>query len=745
MPRRPAKAQRPNTTRATHAPDRAERRHGSDGAAAAAPPWKIWGAVALLVGAVFAAYANSFHGPFIFDDGPSIVGNPSIRHLGSFQVLAAPPDSVTTTGRPILNLSLAINYALGGLTVEGYHVVNLIIHMLAGLTLFGLLRRTLLLPALASRFAAASTGLALAMSLLWAVHPLQTESVTYVVQRAESLVGLFYLLTLYCYLRGATAERGAGWYVAAVLSCVLGMGSKEVMVSAPLVVVLFDRIFIAGSFQQGARQRWRVWGALLATWAVLALAVLLSHGRGGSAGFGLGMSAWSYARTQFGCILHYLCLSLWPSPLVIDYGNSVVSKAVNITPHAFGVLVLVAATVVGLVRRPMLGFLGVCFFAILAPSSSVVPLAGQTEAEHRMYLPLAALVVLVVLAAHSCLTMAMGRRGLQYRRAITPLLTVVAVALGVATYRRNETYRTELSVWDDTVRHGPPNSRAFMNRGNALMTNGQAAAAIEDYDQSIRLDPLYAKAYNARGNAYTAEGRYDEALRDYEKAIKLKPELADAYNGRGSAYGNLGQVDAAIQEFSRAIELSPEYEEAYYNRGCALNVRGQVDEAIEDFSRAIRLRSDYADAFNRRGSAYDKKGQVDAAISDYDQTICLRPDLAEAYNNRGGAYELKGQLDAAIKDYDKAIALQPGFVEVYSNRGNAYQAKGQFHAAIKDYDKAIALKPDFVVAFQNRAIAYSQTKDYDKARADVSALLKLGGTPTQALVEELAQATGGSQ
>ena len=680
----------------------------SDDTSAAPPPrsWKVWGGGAILIVAVVAAYANSFHGPFIFDDGPSIVANPSIRHLGSAQVLAAPADSVTTTGRPILNLSLAINYAIGGLTVESYHVVNLIIHILAALTLFGLLRRSLLLPTLGSRFASASVGLSCTMSLLWAVHPLQTESVTYVVQRAESLVGLFYLLTLYCYLRGATAKHGGRWHGAAVIACTLGMGSKEVMVSAPLVVMLSDRIFIAASFEQGWCRRGRVWLALMATWSVLAVAILLSHGRGGAAGFGLGMTAWSYARTQFTCIIHYLRLSIWPSPLVLDYGNTVIGREVDIVPYALGLIILVAATVAALVRRPMLGFLGVFFFAILAPSSSIVPLAGQTEAEHRMYLPLAVVVVLAVLAAYR----GMVRLGLRSRQVAMPLVVVVA-ALSIGTYRRNEAYHTELAIWDDTVRNVPRNSRALLNRGNALTANGESSAAIKDYNESIAIEPVYAKVYNARGSAYVIQGRYEEAIRDYEMAIRLKADFADAHNGLGSAYGNVGQGEKAIQEFSRAIELNPEIVEAYFNRGTAFYVNDQVDVAIEDFGQAIKLQPDYAEAFNRRGSAYEKKGQ----------------------------------LDAAIKDYDKAIALQPGLAEVYGNRGNVYAAKGQYQAAIRDYDKAIELKPDLVDAFQNRALAYFQVKSYDKAWADVLMLRRLGGTPIPAFVDQLTSASGRSQ
>jgi tetratricopeptide (TPR) repeat protein len=519
------------------------------------------------------------------------------------------------------------------------------------------------------------------------------------------------------------------------------MASKEVMVSAPLVAMLYDWLFIAGTFKDGLRRRWRWWLALSSTWALLALVFHLSASRGGSAGFGLGITAWEYARTQFGCIIHYLRLAFWPHPLALDYGYPIASGAAEIVPYAIAVSLLVAATAAALALRPKWGFLGAFFFAILAPTSSIVPLPGQTEAEHRMYLPLAAVVVLVVLAAYQ----AVGRLGLRTRRAVVALVPVVVAALGWGTYRRNQAYQSELAIWDDTVVNGPPNDRAYLNRGNACRAKGQYGAAIKDYDKSIALNPRYPKAYLGRGNAHIAEGRYDEATKDYDRAIKLKPDLADAYNGRGSAFGNQGQVDAAIKEFDRAIQLDPELAEAYFNRGSAYSAQGQVDAAIADYDRAIRLRPDYPEAYSSRGSAYDHKGQLDAAIADYDRAIRLRPDYPEPYNNRGGAYDLKGQVDAAISDFDKVIGLQPNFAEAYSNRGNAYQNKGQYHLAIKDYDKAIELKPDFAAAYQNRAMAHSQMKAYDKAWADVGMFRKLGGTPNSSFVEELTKLSGRSQ
>jgi hypothetical protein len=244
-------------------------------------------------------------------------------------------------------------------------------------------------PRLSGRFAQAATGIALAAALIWTIHPLQTESVTYIVQRAESIMGLFYLLTLYCVIRGAGSARPMAWYVLAVLACLLGMASKEVMATAPLVVLLYDRTFLSGTFQGALRRRWPLYVALTCTWGLLAYLVAGSTDRGGSAGFGLSVTVWQYALTQLGVITHYLGLAFWPAGLVFDYGWPIASSVGQILPGAIVISLLLAGTIWALIRYPAAGFLGACFFLILAPTSSFVPVTDAAF-EHRMYLPLAA-------------------------------------------------------------------------------------------------------------------------------------------------------------------------------------------------------------------------------------------------------------------------------------------------------------------------------------------------------------------
>ena len=249
--------------------------------------WGPW----LLIAIGIAAYANSFAGVFVLDDVRWIVEYPPIRHLW-------PPRYLLGNSRPLVNLTLALNYACSGLHPWSYHAFNLLVHILAGLTLYGLVRRTL-----------HKDDVALAAAILWLVHPLQTESVTYVIQRAESMMGLFYLLTLYC------AARGERWEGVAVVACLAGMLTKPVMFTAPVAVVLYDSIFLR-------QRRWRFYAMLAATW--LALAWALHAGADDwerSAGYGFRrLTAGQFAMTQPAVVLHYLRLAVWPHPLCLDYG-----------------------------------------------------------------------------------------------------------------------------------------------------------------------------------------------------------------------------------------------------------------------------------------------------------------------------------------------------------------------------------------------------------------------------------------
>lgn len=582
-----------------------------------------------MIGVGVLVYYNSLRVGFLFDDAPHIVENTRIRQFWP------PWEILAHTSRPLVMLSVALNYALGGLNPWGYHLFNVGIHVLAALTLYGVVRRTFESEAARSHFGQAARWLAGLISLLWLVHPLQTESVTYVIQRGESLMGLFYLLTLYCVIRSCGTSSNMGWQMGAMASCALGMASKPVMVTAPMVVLLYDRALLAKSWREVIKHRWGLYASLAATWLLLPL--LLANGASEwkpSAGFANGgLSALPYALTQPGVILHYLRLAFWPDPLCFDYGWNYgwpsAQTMGDAAPELITVGALLAATVWACRRKPALGFLGLWFFIILAPTSSFVPVADLVV-EHRMYLPLAAVVVLVVVGGWVTGKALLGG-GLQRQRMLGwGVSAVLVLLLGIQTIRRNRDYRSELAIWQDTVVKCPNNPRAHYNVGVVLFKAGYVAEAIWQYDQALRIKPDYADAHYNLGGALVRLGRVTEAIEHWEQAVRLKPDYAEAHYNLGNGLLQTGKPKEAIGHWEQALRIKPDYAEAHNDLAVALTRLGRLPEAIEHWEQAVRLKPDYADAHFNLGIALEKAGRVQEAIGHYEQAVRIKPDFAEA-------------------------------------------------------------------------------------------------------------------
>lgn len=496
----------------------------------------------LIIAAGIGAYHNSFHDGFVFDDRPHIVEYPGIRHL------RRPWQIIRHSSRPVVHLSLAVNYALGGLDPWGYHVFNVGVHILAALTLYGVARRTLISETLRPSFGGAAPSLAGAISLIWLVHPLQTESVTYTIQRGESLMGLFYLLTLYCVIRSHGDPRRNPWKIAAVISCALGMASKPIMVTAPVVILMYDRVFLASSWREAMRERGWLYVGLATTWLLLSL--LLANAPSEwktSAGFEYqGTAPLQYALMQPVAVLHYLRLAFWPRPLCFDYygwlsGSSRGPKILDALPAQIVVAVLLAGTVWAWKRRPALGFLGVWFFLILAPTSSFVPVADAVV-EHRMYLSLASVVTAVVLGAFG-----LGKRLFSERQRLAFVCVAggaVVVVLCILTIQRNRDYDSDLTIWQDTVLKRPDNPRAQAGLGAAFSVAGKTQEAIGHLEKALQIDPDYLDAHINLGTALARAGRIQDAIGHFEHALQIRPDSAMAHYNLGFAFEKTARVPA---------------------------------------------------------------------------------------------------------------------------------------------------------------------------------------------------------
>ncbi len=571
----------------------------------------------LLLGLGLVAYHNSFGGPFIFDDLTWIVDNKNIRQLW-------PLGPVLTSTRPVVNFTFAVNYALGGTDVFGYHLVNFAIHLASALTLYGVVRRTLLHsstadaePSRAAWFAATTAG-------LWLVHPLQTQSVTYVVQRCESLAGLLYLSCLYCVIRGTHSQRRTLWYLGAIACVWIGTGTKEVIATAPVVILLYDRAFLSSSWTNALRARWSLYVALTSSWCwLLGTVGTTLTAETGSAGFNAPViSPMEHLLTQSGVILHYLKLVVWPHPLCLDYYWPIARSTPAIVLSGLLVISLLLTCLWAMARRPALGFLGLSAFLILAPTSSIVPIA-DLAVEHRMYLPLATLIVLVLLAGRVLLSRAAERfHRLSGARVGVAALVLVLSSFTLLTVLRNNDYQSVESIWGSVLAVRPSNPRAFNEIGRVLYEQGRKPDAYRCYRQAVALSdqsdmkPLAPYYYNLASSLHD-QRLHAEAIHHYRRALHLQPRSTRVLINLGAALSETGNLDAAIECYEETLKLRPRDAVAHNNLALALEKKGQDEEALRNFEQALEGEPRIAEIRLNMARTLSRLGRSRPAITQY--------------------------------------------------------------------------------------------------------------------------------
>jgi protein O-mannosyl-transferase len=556
--------------------------------------------VVLLIAAIaLATYWNALDAPFVWDDDISITTNTSIHDVTSS---LNPPIETPVSGRPMVNLSLALNYAFDGLNTRGYHALNLAIHVVCALLLFGIVRRTLRRRP-GDQWAASADAVALAAALVWMVHPLLSETIDYTTQRSESLMGLFFLLTLYAAIRareprekrgpartGAARKKGgappsgsATWTAVAIVSCAAGMATKEPMAVAPLAVLLYDVIFEFDSLAEAVSTRRVLYAGLALTW--LELAVLMRLWPRSTVG-GTAVGPVTYALNQAQMIVRYLSLAFWPRALVLDYGVPQPKHFVDVVPQLVVIGILVTLTVVALFRWPAVGFLAAMFFLTLAPTSSVVPISTEVGSERRMYLPLAALVVLVVVLI---------ARYVRSRGALVAVAGVVVVALAIRTVERNRDYATPLSLWQSVIDRRPQ-GRARFAFANELMQAGRHDDAIAQLRLAVA---DYPDARAGLGTELLLQGNIEEGIAVLEAFVDANPSLANRAPARvllAQAHRALGERElsrrnaaAAEAEARKSLAFEDKSADAHNLLGAALASQGKLREAVPEFQTAVRL------------------------------------------------------------------------------------------------------------------------------------------------------------
>jgi len=670
------------------------------------PWWTTWPVAYLLLSTCgYFAYSDTLNGRLFFDDLSSIVGNPYIQTMADPRIREQitgindpgdafdhPKDSFEErkergtlgwvdwfwspidnpfAGRPIVQFSFTLNhwwavraepaqlqdfYGVTDLHYRYYHIVNLILHIGVGLILWSTLRRVFRGPNFRGRFQETAPYWAFAITLLWLLHPLNTETVVYVTQRTELVLATFFLLTFYLAAGAATAEdpalRGV-WQTGAVVACALGMASKESMVAVPPLLVLFDRAFFYSTWSETFERRGRFYEWIFATYFIL-VALMIYGPRAESVGFHHERMPWyEYLITQCWCLWRYMWLSLIPvgSELCVDYGRRPVMDFQYVLPGALMVLAIVGGTIYGFFRKPWLAFVGCWWLFILAPTSSFVPIVTEVGAERRMYLPLVAVLATAMAALVGC-TWYWFRRVLQMPRvpeaaliAGGGLLMMLAALFGVVSYSRNQDYDRDETLYGHIVSVFPDNDRGNNNFAKINVDMGRRDRALELLNMAVHIDPEYSDAFTNRGIIYHNTRRFDVAIQNATEAIHWNPLNVSAWNNRGNAFMELKLWDRAIADFSEVIRVNRFSSDGYFGRANVYFSMGNEMDQKDYVEKNIPM-----PAGERRSTEAFLK-----SLADCDAALGRNPHDYKCFNTKGNVLKKLGKPQDAIAVFDTAI------------------------------------------------------------------------------------------
>ncbi len=658
----------------------------------------VYAAVIVLAGV--AAYSNTFRSPFHFDDYYNITISSAIHSLANFSDIMAPPPGAAVGGRPVANLSFALNWAMSSADTWSYHIFNLAIHILAGLCLLGIVRRTLTGERLQPVFGERATGLAFVIALIWTVHPIHTEAVTYISQRFESLMGLFFFLTLYCAIRGWQSLHARPWHLGAIFFCLLGVGTKEVIVAAPVMIYLYDILFVEDGSKGVHTRALRRW-SLLYSGLLLCIAGLFLLVTCGATVDATPIPEWgrfSYLMTQTRAIFQYISLVLWPVDLCFDYDWPMIPFK-EAWPYGVIVVSLLTGTVWAVIKKKPVGFLGAWFFVILAPTSSFMPLPFVIW-ERRAYLSSAAIVALIVLGGYSLLVR-LFRGKVQHERIAREIcLCLVAIAvlllMGGAMVR-NMDYASGMALWTKTVKQRPKNARAQHNLGLYLAIKGESDLAIARYEQALRLQPDFSRAHLNLGEVLVAQGKQKQAIEHFEKAVALEPELARPYIRLGAELLKAGHTQKAMEQFKLALIVLPKSAMAHNNLGIAYLIEGNPAQALGHFKKAISIWPDYTQAQYHYGLALLFSGKPLMAKIPFTRVLGQAPEFAKARWGLADTELILGNKDEAERIYGDFFPHDPAKVKAHKKMVNTLATHKPGKNQLAGLAKTYCLAPDYTL------------------------------------------------
>jgi len=641
-----------------------------------------WLALIVIGFSALVIYSNIYNNPFVFDDGSHIVENSTIRDLSNY---LSPVKLLEP--RAIVDFTFALNYRFGELNVFGYHLVNILIHILNGFLVYILVSAVLKQRSGCSSASSALISdspdvsiriMSLFAALIFVVHPIQTQAVTYTVQRYASMAAMFYMASVLFYLKARILQQGAksrqrvekkkdnktnmlklsSIYTLSVLCGILAFLSKQNTASLPFAILTVEYLLIDRTWQ-GWKTKLPWFVLLFALWTLFILYVA-GFFSGGFEGRELlsdvssliketeTVGRWQYLCTQFNVLAIYIRLLFLPVLQNLDYMYAFKSGFFDsYTPFAFLFLIgIVALGIWHIKKRPMISLAIFWFFITLSVESSIIPIRDALF-EHRLYLPMLGFGLFV-----SCQLF----HYLSDKRFMAFILSLaIVVALGTATYRRNITWQNEETLWSDVVTKSPNNHRAHNNLGNSLKDHGKISEAIKCYIKALRIEPDFVDAHNNLGNALSDQGKLSEAISHYYEVLRIKPDDAEVISNIGSVFFKQGRVDEAIYHYAEALRIKPDFAEVQSNLKKALAVLKEIDGAVEKVQGLLKSNPEDPRLHYDLGTLYYKKGEFDKAIFQYEKSLSIQPDNPGTYYNLACMYSMQNMVEKSLDFLKKAI------------------------------------------------------------------------------------------
>ncbi len=618
--------------------------------------------IILMLGLII--YYQTFRFGFVFDDNLFIVDNPHIKNFSNINGMW----SEIPKTRMIGIYSFAINYFFHQLNPQGYHIFNLIIHLIC-VGLVWALSSLIFKITKSMQNDSLQKELPFFIALLFLVHPGQTQAVTYITQRFESIATLFYLGSIYCYLRGrilSNTPKRTAFFISSVFLAFCGIFTKETAVTIPFMIIAFELILWPKNYSRTLESSKKI--ILLLIGSILFTLILMKLLKTGLISYlnyttpsnshdGDITTLGNYLLTQLRVFLTFLRLLILPINQNVDY-DYVLSSGLLKPPLTFIGACLITTFVYIIIKTkntfPLIA-LGLTWILItfsinLAPRPHLI-------FEHKLYLISFGFFLSSVSFIHITI---------RNKKLLAIFFIGILCIFTVLSFKRNKAWASELTLWEDTIQKSPHKERVLANLGRAYALTQHYEQAIIVLSKAIAMNERNYKSYLNRGYAYEQIGLESKALEDFNKSIEINPDHFVAYLQIAKIYKKQKNTENALNYLNKVITLAPKFQYGYIERGFLFLDMNQKDSAFKDFNVALQIAPHDPEALNGRAMFYGATGQLELAIKDLTQILNLDPQNALILKNRGLCLLKLGRQQEALNDLVKSWKINPNDEELKS-------------------------------------------------------------------------------